>query len=113
MFENDSYRSPLRKYRATPGPIPTLGELVASGCDWLWLECNRRSCSHRMAVRLAPFIAKYGAGVSSNLLRRNTVCTSCGHKGASTFTPRWIDLQQGIERFPAERALRAIGIDLQ
>ena len=61
--------------------VPTLGELHQQP-GWVWLHCAGQ-CAHYVALPLAPFVIRWGADVSSNVLRRNARCTVCGHKGAT------------------------------
>ena len=65
-------------------PIPTLGEISRSP-GWAWAYCNKRNCSHRMPMPFAPYVIRWGANVSSDVLLRNLKC--CGRRGGSLSAP--------------------------
>lgn len=68
-----------------PGPIATLGELHRWPPHWLWAYCGNHLCkrSYRATpLALAPYVIRWGANASSDMLRRSARCTVCGHKGA-------------------------------
>src|SRR5262245_54228615 len=46
--------------------VPTLGQLLHQPY-WLWLHCD--ACRHRVAVALVPFVIRWGAKASSDMLR--------------------------------------------
>src|SRR5215510_5370997 len=58
-------------------PVPTLGQLLHQPY-WLWLRCD--ACGHRVAVALVPFVIRWGAEASSDMLRRNLCCSVCGRR---------------------------------
>jgi len=91
---------PLRATRSTPGRIPTLGELRPTTC-WLWIYC--KACGRKQPIALTPYIIRWGAGASSDVLRNSMRCRDCGAKGITTINPSWIDKQIGFAPFPAER----------
>jgi hypothetical protein len=64
---------------------------------WMWLCC---SCGHRVAVALVPFVIRWGADASSDVLRTHARCTVCGRRGASLQHPSWADEIMGWEVFP-------------
>jgi hypothetical protein len=69
MFQNDPYRSPLRKYRVPAPPIPTLADLAKDKTvDWFWTVCTP-NCAHLAAEPLKAAIARVGAGVLSTEFR--------------------------------------------
>lgn len=77
-----------RPIKSAPGPIPTLGQLVASEPRWLWLRCtNYTACHHQPAIPLVPLIIRWGADASSDVLRGCALCSRCGNKGAETYHP--------------------------
>jgi hypothetical protein len=78
-------------------PVPTLGELLHQPY-WLWLRCN--ACGHCVAVALVPFVIRWGADASSDVLRTHARCTVCGRRGASLQHPSWADESVGWEPFP-------------
>jgi hypothetical protein len=78
-------------------PVPTIGELLQPAPHWLWVLCNNRSCMRRSAIPLAPFVIRYGADASSDVLRRNFTCSGCGRRGASLQVPSW-EIQTGEPR---------------
>ena len=88
-------------------PVPTIGELCRSP-GWFWADCYNRECSHRRPLPFVPFAIRWGPDTSSDVLhtssdvlRRNLRCTKCGHRGAATMAPSWIDMQVGEQPFPA------------
>jgi hypothetical protein len=66
--------------------VPTLAELQR-GMPWCSLHCAGHGCSHSKPVAIAPFVIRWGAEASSNILRRSARCTVCGHLGAATYHP--------------------------
>lgn len=88
-----------RKRNRTPrsNKRPTLGELQRS-YPWCWLSCDR--CQHYTPVAYAPFVIRWGADASSDLLRQRARCTACGHKGASLQHPSWMNGHVGFAMFP-------------
>lgn len=78
--------------------VPTLGEMRQSA-PWLWLNCAA-GCGHHRAVALTPFIIRWGADVSGDMLRRAGRCTACGHKGATLQHPSWAGSHVGFMPFP-------------
>jgi hypothetical protein len=52
---------------------------------WLWVICER--CLYRSPTALAPWIIRWGADASSNMLRRSARCTQCDGKGATIQIP--------------------------
>jgi len=80
-----------------PGPIPTLGALQKSSA-WWWVYCDR--CQRRIATALAPYVIRWGADASSDVLRRSARCVKCGHKGATLQHPGWTNSIVGFEAFP-------------
>ena len=83
MFQNDAYKSPLRKYRQPPGRVPTLSETERAGAHWFWVHCQHFRCTHSAALPWAPIIAKLGSETSADRLRATLLCTACGHRGAN------------------------------
>jgi hypothetical protein len=99
-------REDLPKTRTERQPASTpisLGSLRKITC-WLWLYC--RGCGRGVPVALAPFIIRWGADASGDVLRRSFRCRACGGKGATTIVPSWKDMRQGTEPFPVERMAR-------
>jgi len=76
--------------------VPTLGALLHQPY-WLWLRC---SCGHRVPVAIVPFVIRWGADASSDILRKHARCTVCGRRGASLQHPSWGDAETGWEAFP-------------
>ena len=91
------------RYRAPPGPVPTLGQLRQTTC-WIWLYCNAPGCHASVAVALAPLIIRLGPDASSDVLRRSARCSKCGGKGATLMLPSWGAMQMGLVGFPVEIA---------
>jgi hypothetical protein len=77
--------------------VPTLGQLLHAPY-WLWLRCD--ACGHCVAVALVPFVIRWGADASSDMLRRHARCMVCGRRGASLQHPSWGDETVGWEVFP-------------
>ena len=88
---------PLRATRSRPGPIPTLSQLRKGTC-WLWVYC--KACGRSKPVALAPYLIRWGANVSSDVLLNSLRCTDCGAKGVTTVHPSWKDAQVGVSPFP-------------
>lgn len=81
-------------------PVPTLGALRRSS-PWLWMNCAA-DCGHHRPVAFAPFIIRYGADASSDVLRRAGRCFTCGRKSAMLQHPSWVNTQIGWMPFPAD-----------
>src|SRR5215831_3231632 len=79
-------------------PIATLADLRRV-TPWLWIYCER--CQHRSPTALAPWIIRWGADASSDLLRRSARCTRCDGKGATIHIPGWGGLQAPVRGWPA------------
>lgn len=86
--------------------VPTVGQLAASEPRWVFAYCVRPGCGHSRAIPLVPFIIRWGAGASSNRLRRELICSKCGLKGVQIVTAS-PDGSHGPMPFPAESAIRA------
>src|SRR5437773_2332441 len=96
---------PQRRSRTPPGPVPTLGELQ-HGTPWVWAYCQGldrigRPCMHRTPLALAPFVIRWGAEASSDVMRERLRCAVCGHRGTVLQHPSWMDAQIGEQPFPA------------
>jgi hypothetical protein len=78
-------------------PVPTLGALLHQPY-WLWLRCD--ACDHRVAAALVPFVIRWGADASSDVLRTHARCSVCGRRGATLQHPSWGDATVGWEAFP-------------
>jgi hypothetical protein len=89
-----------RTAREKPGPISTLGQIRRQTC-WPWLYC--RACGRGAPVALAPFIIRWGAHASSDILRRSGRCGDCGGKGVTLMNPSWQDMQTGLSPVPIDR----------
>jgi len=72
--------------------VPTLGALLHQPY-WCWLRCD--ACGHSVAVALVPFVIRWGADASSDMLRRHARCTVCGRSGATLRHPSWGDAVVG------------------
>jgi len=78
----------MARSKEPPPRIPTLGALQRDEPHWAWLYCtNYHKCTHRRAMPLAPFVIRWGANASSNVLRKSARCSQCGHKGAALMHP--------------------------
>jgi hypothetical protein len=97
--------------RQSQPPIPTLAQLAGMGPRWLWLVCRETGCGHTAPAALTPFVIRWGADASSDVLRRSARCTCCGHKGAGLQLPSWVGLEEGFAAFPVHRDRRDAGAD--
>jgi len=78
----------MARPKEPPPPIPSLGALQRGEPHWAWLYCtNYHKCWHKRAMPLAPFVIRWGADASSNVLRRRARCSKCGHKGCTLMHP--------------------------
>jgi len=84
--------------------VPTIGALAKSEPRWIWANCNTVNCGHARAVPLIPFLIRWGADASSNLLRQNLSCSKCGARGVYITLPSRIG-SHGAQEFPTERAM--------
>jgi hypothetical protein len=92
-----------------PGPLPTIGELQRDAPHWCWIYCGNAFCARiyrPTAITLAPYVIRWGAEASSNMLRRCARCTVCGHKGATLSHQGDDPEHDNYAAFPAEHALR-------
>ena len=48
---------------------------------------RRHACGHRVAVALVPFVIRWGADASSDMLRKHARCTVCGRREATLQHP--------------------------
>jgi hypothetical protein len=51
-------------------------------------------------VAIVPFVIRWGADASSDVLRKHVRCPVCGRRGASLQHPSWRDAETGWEAFP-------------
>jgi hypothetical protein len=93
----------LKAMGGRPQPRTTLGILQANvPGKWLWLHCTSSAySSHYAPVAIAPFVIRWGPHASSDTLRRRARCSKCGHKGAATMCPSYVDAITGLAPFPA------------
>lgn len=111
-------RPPRRIRREAATRPATLGEILAGPTKWRWLSCERpvlipplptwpheqwRACGHKAAVAIAPFVIRWGADASSDLLRQCARCTKCGGKGAALTHPSWTNTVTEWQEFPVAR----------
>jgi hypothetical protein len=89
-----------------PPPIPTLGQLNRYEPHWVWWHCVR--CQRYVAVPLAPFIIRWGADASSDLLRRHPRCTRCGTRGGLIQMPSIHTSETPYLPFPVEHGVQVI-----
>ena len=87
---------PTRPRPAVPS-VPTLGQLLHAPY-WFWLRCN--ACGHRVAKPLVPYVIRWGADASSDMLREHAWCSVCGQRGATLQHPSWHDEAVGWQPFP-------------
>ncbi len=79
----------------------TLGDLHRA-TPWVWVFCEK--CLHHAPLPCAVPVIRWGAEVSSDVLRRRARCTACGHKGATLQLPSWVGADVGMMPFPVARA---------
>src|SRR5688572_17540433 len=94
---------PARRPKASPGRIPTIGELLGE-TSWVWAYCAAGDCHHRAPLRLAEAVARFGADASSDVLRQRARCQACGRLGATLRHPSWVNSLVGTAPFPGEAA---------
>src|SRR5215467_2386851 len=98
---HDPHDDPAPARPRPPAPaLPTLGQLLHQPY-WLWLRCD--ACGHHVAVALVPFVIRWGADASSDVLRTHARCTVCGRRGATLQHPSWGDEIVGWEAFPVAK----------
>ena len=94
--------------RNPPGPVPTLAEL-RKGTPWVRLICANHKCRHWVPLALVPVIIRLGPDTSSDVLRGNVKCSKCGHVGALTYLPSYVDATVGFQPFPVETLTALVG----
>jgi hypothetical protein len=80
-------------------PVPTLGQ-IRKHTAWFWVSCGGANCDHYVPMALTPFIIRWGADASSDVLRDRIVCSACGHHGVTLQHPGWVDREVGYQPFP-------------
>jgi hypothetical protein len=98
MFQNDAYRSPLRKYRQLPGPVPTLAD-IAKHHAWFWVNCG---CGHHAAIPVDRAIERCGVGATVFTIGPRMRCSVCDHLGAGFTLPSW-GMADGYRQIPHEK----------
>jgi len=88
------------------GIVPTLADLNRHEPHWLWWNCD--GCRRWVSAPLAPFVIRWGADASSDLLRRNPRCTKCGHSGGVLQVPSHHTIEQPQLRFQVEEGIGSI-----
>jgi hypothetical protein len=58
----------------------------------------------QIALRLAPFVIRWGPDASSEMLRMNLTCTHTGHRRPSVQHPSWVDEEIGLQPCPVDQA---------
>jgi hypothetical protein len=105
---------PNRKHYRVPAMPPiTLGEMQEGETKWVWAYCEAFSrrwwCSHHAPIALAPYVIRWGADASGDVLRRNLRCSMCGSRGASLKVPSFRGAEAGPSPWPeGEAAIVAI-----
>ena len=87
--------------------VPTIGSLARMEPRWVWAYCDNVGCGHISALPLVPFVIRWGAKASSNLIRRNLTCSKCGTRGVSITLPSQLG-SHGPQTFPVERAVTCV-----
>ena len=99
----------MAKASYPPGPIPTMGQIHRAAPHWCWIYCDNAFCERicrPTAIALAPYVIRWGANASSNVLRRSARCTKCGHKGGRLIIATDDHRHDRYAAFPAADALR-------
>jgi hypothetical protein len=81
-----------------PKPTPATLADLRRVTPWLWVICAR--CLHRAPTALAPWIIRWGADASSDMLRRSARCSQYSGKGATIQIPGWGGLQTPVRGWP-------------
>jgi ribosomal protein S14 len=55
-------------------------------------------------MALTPFIIRWTADASSDVLRQRARCTRCGRRGAVLQHPSWLDIGREWAPFPVDGA---------
>jgi len=97
----------LYRYRAEPGPMPTLGIMARQGGGWMWLCCPSRVCLHRVAAHLAIFVQQFGEDFPMDEFRARLWCTMCGTVKCQTDASSWAGSTAATEAFPEARGYYA------
>jgi hypothetical protein len=94
----------LKAMGGPPARRSTLGGLQAkTPGKWLWLHCTSSAyCNHFALVAIAPFVIRWGPNEPSDTLRRRARCSKCGHRGAATMCPSYVDAITGFAPFPVK-----------
>jgi hypothetical protein len=96
---NDAVRWRARRHaRERPQYRPCTFAEMRESVHWTWVYCAR--CNHGTPMTLAQFIIRWGPDASSDLLRKNARCSTCGHKGATLSHPGWGGKDVGFLPFP-------------
>jgi hypothetical protein len=93
-----------RPYSDPPRAPLTLGELRKNSC-WFWAYCRRSGCTAKAPIAIAPFIIRWGAKASSDLIRQSLRCERCGSKGCTLRHPSFMGSDVGFQSFPRRKAL--------
>jgi hypothetical protein len=91
-----------RPYTDPPRAPLTLAEIRKNSC-WVWAYCRKSGRIGQAPIAIAPFIIRWGATASSDLLRRSLRCSTCGGKGCTLRHPSWMGMDIGVETFPSKR----------
>jgi hypothetical protein len=91
-----------------PAPLPSHappreGVGVRAVLEFPFIFCSHAACDacgHRVAVALVPFVIRWGADASSDMLRQHARCSVCGQRGATLQHPSWADGAVGWQVFP-------------
>jgi hypothetical protein len=68
------------------------------------MHCINVQCRHRRPMALTPFIIRWTADASSDVLRQRARCTRCGRRGAVLQHPSWLDIGREWAPFPVDGA---------
>ena len=109
----DRYRFTLNSGPATGASFHShkVPITVVSMCSNVCVQNRRIPCLHRSPTALAPWIIRWAAEASSDLLRRSARCTQCGGKGATVQLPGWGGLATPVRGWPDQAPIaRSFGV---
>lgn len=85
--------------RPASGPVPSLGH-IREGEPWVWIYCANAGCNYYRPIALAPYIIRWGADASIDLLRQRVRCSKCGRMGATIKKRSWDAHRQEWQQWP-------------
>ena len=92
-----------RTEKAEAGPVPTLAEMHTLS-PWFWINCGNYHCRHSRPVLIVHLMIALGVHASTDNVRAQSVCETCGHKGATIQVPSYKGSHVGLAPFPTTSA---------